>query len=172
MSEDGKLKTYSDAALQKILAIREDQITNKILGDLKPLIDFYSTEQQSRQQQSWRAMAQDELKNARTFPHFEENEELIAKKLSEMDSSVRERIGPVAAMYVAYNHVMKEKVLPGYDQRAEQKVLGDFQRKANAERGAVVPTDQTSAGGSKPVLRNQQDLAKHLKHLYDTANTT
>lgn len=166
-SPDGKVKAYSETAHLKSLEVMEKKILSQFKKEMQPLIEFHSSEMTARQQADFDAKAAKigdaALKRAMNMPHFKENQKAIAEKLAAVDPEVLSEIGPVAAMFEAYNMVLQEKVFPNIETAAEKKVREDYAKKANAG-GSVHPT---GGGGNvrKPELNNATQLAAHMEKL-------
>lgn len=169
ISPDGKLKTYSIDAHRKALDVHGRKIQKQLMGELRPVMDFVEKEKSTRSTAEANAAVQtlvgQTLTEARKLPHFtKENEPLIVEKMKAIAPEVRRAIGPVAAMYMAYNQMMAEKVFPGIDAAAEAKVRDSYAKKANASNGSTHPV--STGGDGKPVkLENQQDLARHMERM-------
>lgn len=171
ISEDGKHRAYSAALQKQIWDIREKRLKREFKGELSPLQQSEAGRQQFAQRaaimRNAQAVAKDALTEIRKQPHFtKENEPAIAAKLNAIDPQVRQTVGSVAALYMAYNQFLAEKVFPTIASTTEQDVITDMQRKAAASAGGVRPA---SNGGAKPkVLRNERDLAEHLQNIVST----
>lgn len=169
ISPDGKLKTYSIDAHRKALDIHGRKIQKQLMGELRPVMDFVENEKSTRSTAEAQAAVQtlvgQTLTEARKLPHFtKENEPLIVEKMKAIAPEVKRAIGPVAALYMAYNQMMAEKVFPGIDAAAEAKVRDSYAKKANASNGSTHPV--STGGDGKPVkLDNQQDLARHMERM-------
>jgi hypothetical protein len=169
VSPDGKLKTYSDATLQQMFEIRDRQVEARVMAKLKPVMEFHQTEQdrqaQAEKSQQVKSLVERTLSEARKLPHFtKENEPRILELLQDVDPETRQAIGPIAAMYLAYNQFLAESVFPGIDAAAEAKVRASNTRKAAASNGQVHPTDH--GGDGKPqTLDNPTQLARHMERL-------
>lgn len=171
-TEDGRVKAYSETAVQKLLANLEKRLTRQF----KPALTFAEQSQKQAQDQEriakiteeGRQLASEAIEHLKTQPHFEEHKLEIAKALQSMNPDFRRRVGTVAALYMSYNKVLAEKVFPGIQTSAETKVKEDFARKANTSRGQAHPTN-VGGDGQKPALRNQNDLARHLQRLHEAA---
>lgn len=166
-SEDGK-GAYSDEQVQAIVANAVQAVKAELMGEMTPIREHFQTEQQrSKQAEAGRRageMSKRALTQARTFPHFKENEQAILEKLVAIDPALREEIGPVAAMHLAYNQVLAEVVFPNYEAAADKRIRDEYARKAGASRGQV--DGSASAGeGTKPVLNNVDQLARHMERM-------
>lgn len=170
VSPDGKLKTYSDSTLGKILDIHARQIEKRLMGTVKPLLDDRTAAEQRTALEGRRAqtaqLVKTTLAEARKLPHFtKENEPKIIEKMRAMDPKVKRMIGPVASMYVAYNQFLAESVFPGIETAADKKVTEDNLRKARASSGSAHPVDQGSGVVKAPKLDNVNDLARHMEQM-------
>lgn len=165
----GKLKTYSVDAHRKALDVHGRRIQKQLMGELRPVLDFVEGEKTTRSTAEARAavntLVGQTLTEARKLPHFtKENEPFIVEKLKAIPVEVKRAIGPVAAMYMAYNQVLAEKVFPGIDAAADKRARDSYAKKANASNGSVHPVSQ--GGDAKPPkLENQQDLAAHMTRM-------
>ena len=112
-----------------------------------------------------KATAQQALSVASKLPHFEEYKADIAKELEQVDPRVRRQVGSVAALYMAYNKVLAEKVFPTIGRDAESKVREGFKRSAAASNGQVKPGAGVD-GKPKPLKDGDVDgLAAHMARL-------
>lgn len=166
-SEDGKT-AYSASQVTALLKREIERARDEMREEMRPLASHYATERQAREQlarvESARGVAQKALAQARDMPHFKEHEPAILSKLSEMDPNVRKEFGPVAAMMMAYNEVLKENVFPTIATKAAQQVRDENARKAATSRGQVSPTGSES-GGKVPELNGPDALARHMERL-------
>lgn len=171
ISEDGKHRAYSAALQKQIWDIREKRLMRQFNGALSPLQQSEAGRQQQAQLEAItrnaQAVAKDALAEIRKQPHFtKENEPAIAAKLNAIDPKIRQTVGSVAALYMAYNQFLAEKVFPTIASTTEQDVITDMQRKAAASAGGVRPATN---GGAKPkALKTERDLAEHFQHLVST----
>lgn len=169
VSQDGRHQAYSAASVKRMLEITRQQIIREIRGEIQPLSEFQTGLRTERQSAEIVARAQQEgqtaLNRMRMYPRFKENEKAIGAKMAEMGQADPALIqNPIALMMLAYNAVLEEKVFPGYGMSAEQRVREENARKAAASAGSVHPS---GGGGApqKPVLRNADDLARHMERL-------
>ena len=171
-SDDGKKKAYSHEAMRKIIANVERRITRSLEGRFGPALEFANegraAQAVSAQVAEGRSIATQALTEARKLPHFKDNEPAISEKLAAMDPTYRRRVGSVAALYMAYNAVLSEKVLPTLKITAEQDAISGFQKSAHASSGQVQPG--TGVTG-KPVLKEGDidGLARHMAKLAGAA---
>jgi hypothetical protein len=173
-TQDGKVKAYSSDAMQKVLAVQEKKLLREFQKTMAPLMEHHERELTTRQQAEMDARiakaSSTALKQAETFPHFTEHKALIGEKLKSFSpEEVEEMGGPIAAMLVAYNRVLQEKVFPKSETDAEKRVREEFQRKANAASGSVHP-GATAGNATAPKLENVNDLSKHLERLAAAAS--
>lgn len=174
VSQDGRTKAFSDAAVLKIVEIAEKRIQQQLEGKIGPLVEFYGNEMSAREAQQRdeqaKAISNAAIKRISSFPHFEALKGDIGKRLVEMhkDGTVRE-VGPISAMFLAYNQLVQERG-PSLQNTAETKVRESMERKAAASAGSVVP-----GGGAgevkKPTLNTPSDLARHMERLAATMTT-
>lgn len=171
VSADGA-KAYSDTDVQKILDIRDRQVEARVMARMKPAMDFYGTEKSEREKAQIRADVAETvtlaMTEARKLPQFKENEPLVEEKLAAMDPALKKRVGPIAAMHMAFQQVLAEKILPGYDTAAAERVRAENAKKAATSAGQVHPTEQ-GGEGKKPELKNQTDLARHMEKMAEAA---
>lgn len=168
VSKDGQLKTYRDATIQKMLDIHGRRVTAQIMGQLNPYLQHIQQDREARQVEADRAARHETiasaLHEARQLPHFtRENEPAILAALQAIPQERRQALGPVAALHVAYSQFLRDKVLPGVESKAAEKVRDDFMRKANAG-GSIHPG---SGGGTPtaPKLKTEEDLARHMERM-------
>lgn len=165
-SSDGA-KAYSAERLTQILDIFERRLMTKFQGELRPLMEFQETELGTREYQQTvgkaRNLAGQTLTHARTLPHFKEHEAEIVAELQAMDPATKNAVGPIAAMYMAFEKVKQEKVYPTISSQAEERVRAENAKKAAA--GGIHPAGGDGKPAEKPVLRGPNDLAAHLARL-------
>lgn len=179
VSKDGTLKTYSEGTLQKALEVHGRKLTAQLMKEFRPFMQFAQTEQGRRQkEQADYAHAESvnsHLTEMRKEPHFtKENEPGILAVLQRLTPEQKLAFGhspterATRALDWAYRTFLRETVFPGIDAAAEKRVRESFNRKANASDGTIVPSGQSS-DGSKPALRNQDDLARHMERMVAAA---
>lgn len=165
-------KAHSDANLSKILDIFERRLMEKFQGELRPLMEFRDGEMETRTQTQTVARAKElagqALTDARQRPHFKENEPAIVEILTKMDPAIKKSVGPIAAMYMAYNQMLAEKVFPTIETTAAEKVRAENLKKAHAS--GIHPAGGDGKPAEKPVLRNATDLAAHMARLETSAD--
>lgn len=166
-ADDGRT-AYSAQQMTKWWGVKEKQLVNRLMGELKPIIEDHKRQQAQRQTEGivaeGRKTIKGALEHARTLPHFKENEEAISKKMDAINPEVLNRVGIVAAMYMAYNAVLSETVLPNIESTVEKRLRETQQKQAHAAAGSVRPsTSQPSVTTAKPTNVNQ--LARHMEKL-------
>lgn len=173
-SEDG-LEAYSSDQLAGIIEGVISHVEQKMTGSLKPLLDERTTAQQTEARNrivsEARQTASVTLTEARKLPHFQMKDHAgqmvdhpkILANLQAIPVETRKAIGPVAALYQAYNKFLSEDVFPTLGQRSEQQVRDDNRRKAAASQGAH-PAGQQVAG-KKPELKGVSDLARRMEEM-------
>lgn len=166
-ADDGRT-AYSAQQMTKWWGVKEKQLVNRLMGELKPIIEDHKRQQAQRQTEGivaeGRKTIKGALEHARTLPHFKENEEAISKKMDAINPEVLNRVGIVAAMYMAYNAVLSETVLPNIESTVEKRLRETQQKQAHAAAGSVRPsTSQPSVTPAKPTNVNQ--LARHMEKL-------
>jgi hypothetical protein len=167
VSKDGRVKSYSSDAVAKIAM----DIRNQVLREVKKELQPFQQEREAKAHQEklneyiegGRKLIQQSIVHARTLPHFKEHEEAISKKLGEVPAEVRQQVGLVGAMYMAYSAVLAE-LLNKVPASAEAKVLDDLKRKAHAGNGAITPGGPSPAE-SKKRPQNAGELARHMEKL-------
>lgn len=171
VSQDGKLKTYSNDAIVKMLDAYGRKIRKEILGEVKPALDFTESEKANRVKADRMSQAKSSaarvLTEARKLPHFtKENEPKIQERVRTMDPQLRRELGPVGAIYHAYNTFVAEEISPSQQQTAEAKVREGFEKKAATSRGSAHPTDAGSEAGKPQIRSGDVDgLAKYMERL-------
>jgi len=168
VSQDGKIRTYSEAAHRKIMANLEKRLTSRFSKEFRPAVEFTNEYRnrdavQARIRQA-QEIGRNALTEARKLPHFTENEEHISTKLASMDPNYRRQVGSIAALHMAYNAVLAEKVLPTLRQNTEKEVLAGFKKSANASAGGIDPGSGT--GGKPPIKDGDVNaLARRMEEL-------
>lgn len=161
------VKAYSDVTLKKTLDIFEKRLMRKFQGELRPLVEFrdgeLSTRERNELTNNAKSLAGRALTQARALPHFKENEAHVVAKLQAMDPALRKEVGPIAAMYMAFEAVKAEKVYPTMDVEAEKRVRADFDKKAAA--GGIHPVGGDGKVKETPVIKGQSGLAAHMERL-------
>ncbi len=169
VSQDGKEKAYTAGQLKQIRELDAKRLRASILAEFAPMMDFFKSEQGTRQENAVRAeadqVAQAALADARKLPHFtKENEPEIAALFAAIPPETKQRYGSVAALMLAYNQFLAQKVFPTIETDAARKVRDANDRKAATSAGHAHPTSQ--GGSGKPVaLKNVTDLARHMERL-------
>jgi hypothetical protein len=175
VSEDGKLKTYSDRQIHEIA----NSIRQQVMQELDPLIKFQQQTTTEREgaaiRQASRQQAQSVLETAKTLPHFMLQDAqgktvynpAILANLKAIPPETVEQVGAVGALYMAYNKYLSEAVFPNIQATAQQEVRDSFAKKAATSRGSAHPTDQ--GGEAKvPELKGPEQLARHMERLAAT----
>lgn len=166
ISSDG-VKVHSDANVQKILEVFERKLMTKFQGELRPLLDFHDGELKTREKatavNNAKQLAGQALTSARALPHFKEHEAAIVETLTKMDPAIRKAVGPIAAMYMAFEQVKTEKVYPTLEAEAEKKVRADYDKKAAAS--GIHPVGGDGKVKETPVLKGASALAAHMERL-------
>jgi hypothetical protein len=167
VTTDGKKRGYSADAMRKIIANEVRRAVADVRKEYAPALEYAKEGRQQQEVESIKADARkvgsEVMQTARTYPHFQENEDAIAEKLAAMNPQVRKRMGAIAALHFAYVQVLQEKVFPTLSATAEQNVLDDLKRKAAATDGSVSPNGASS--GVRPSPKNPQELSAHLRRL-------
>ena len=167
-SEDRTQRAYSEKSMRKIITDLRADIVREVRGEYQPAIEFATAGRSAQEDAEVRAQAAETARqaitHALTLPHFRENQQLISEELAKIDPTIRHQVGSVAAMYMAYNKVLAERVLPVLGQQRESQTIADLQRSATA--GSTVVGTQ-AAPRPKPSLRdgNLDDLARHMEQL-------
>lgn len=177
VAEDGR-KAYSDKMFMKALDIHARRVEERILGKLRPDLEYISKEKTTQAEATERAQRTETANNflegeRGRLAHFtKENEPLILERMQQMDPSRRRQLGPFGSFYAAYNELLSERVFPSIESTAaataETKVRESFAKKAATSRGSTHPTDQGGEGKSAK-LDNVNDLAKHMERMAQTA---
>lgn len=166
ISGDG-VKAHSDENLHKILGIFKKQLMTQFQGELRPLVEFrdgeLSTRQMAEHANNAKSLAGRALASARALPHFKENEAAVVEKLQAMDPALRKEVGPIAAMYMAFESVKAEKVYPTLQSEAEKRVRADYDKKAAAS--GIHPVGGDGKVKETPVIKGQTGLAAHMERL-------
>jgi hypothetical protein len=170
-SEDGKL-AYSHEASLAIARNAAERMRRELRQEFAPALQYAQTgtEREAVQQikAEANATAAEVLGAARQLPHFKEHEVEISRVLSTIDPAVRRKVGSVAALYMAYNKVLAEHVLPTLSATTERQTIADLQRSAHAGASGLA----AAPAAPKPaVVRdgNVDDLAKLLERKHAEA---
>lgn len=175
-SPDKRFKTYSDSTLQKMLDIHGRRIQKKLMGEMRPVLDWVGQEQGNRTEAEASAHIQkitgSVLAEARKSPHFKDNEPAILERMRAMPQELKQAIGPVGTMMLAFQQLQSEMVFPNIEaeaeKRAEAKLKATWQKKAASSSGTAHPTDQ-GGEGKTPQLKNVDDLAAHMERMANAA---
>lgn len=177
VSADGKLKTYRAETLHKAFDVHGNRVIAQVMQKIQPYLDFINTEQGRRQvaeQEGQQVqMISTALADARKLRHFTKaNEGAILESLRAIPQEQRDALGPVAALHMAYNNFVESHVFPTIDSDAEARVRANFQKKVHATTGTVSPSSSDQTGEPKrPVLRNSDQLARHMEWLAQQAES-
>lgn len=166
-SADGKVKAFSGDAVLKALEVQEKKLIHQFQKEMRPLIEFHSSEMTRQQQTEFTAQVKRTsdaaLKRAEALPHFKDHKAAIADKLAAVAPEVLAEIGPIGALFEAYHAVLAEKVYPTIESDAEKRVRENYGKKA-AGGGGIPPNG--GGGDAKPVVLDGPDaLAKHMERL-------
>jgi hypothetical protein len=169
VSQDGAKRAYSADTVRALLANAEQRLTRRLTGEMRPALEYAERGAQGERMAALRAEAQttarDALTAARMLPHFKENEPAISKVLASIDPRIRQRVGSVAALYMAYNKVLADTVLPNLSTVTRDATVAEMTRSAAAGASTV---GTHAAAGTKPVLRDGDvdGLARHMERLH------
>lgn len=172
----GKLKTYTDATLNKIWEIREKRLEKRLLAEMRPALEFAQTEHGRREQaeadRQRGQLVSTTMAGIRANQHFPKGadgkrdaagEAQILEYMRAIPAETRKAVGPVAALYMAFETYKEKHVYPNIQATAAETIRLENAKKAAASGGAH-PVDQ-GGEGKKPELRNQNDLAAHMERL-------
>lgn len=170
-SEDGKY-AYSHEANLQIARNAAERMRRELRKEFEPALRYAQTGTQREQQEAIRTeatqTATEVLSVARQLPHFKEHEAEIGQLLATIDPNVRRKVGSVAALYMAYNKLLADKVLPTLSGSVERKTIADLQRSATAGAtgvsGAPAPAKPATVRDG-----NVDDLAKLLERKHAEA---
>lgn len=172
VSKDGRLKTYTDSTLAKVLDIHGKRVTKQVMEQLAPYLQFVESESENRefltQQEQRREALREAIAEVREMPHF--NEDGVMKVLKEIPAEERRQLGQIKTLKKAYNTYVKTVVLPGLDAAAEKRIREANEKKVAASDGTIHPSS-SSGSGKKPELKTVSDLARHMEAL-EAATTT
>lgn len=169
ISEDGKTKAYSEGAVKKLM----QNLTSRLRAEMKPALTFaQKAEQEAQTRETVRGIVQESRQVASQAwetiskaPHFEENRAAISEAFAAIDPAFRRQVGSVAALYMAYNKVLAEQVLPNNEKKVGDKNLKDLQRSAVASAGNVRPGSK-QAPKAKIKDGDVDALAAHMERMY------
>lgn len=168
VSQDGRVRAFSNNAVKKLMANLEKRLTSRFSKEYKPALEYTQNAQANERLQARLAEARQigtqALEHLRTRPHFKENEKLISEKLATMNPTYRRKVGSVAALHMAYDAVMQEQVLPMLEKNVEERVLAGYRKSANASSGSIDPATGT---GAKPAIKDGDldALARRMEEL-------
>lgn len=166
MVDGEKVYSYSAGQLKKWHEWNNRQTQAMIEERLNPMQRWVSqAERTTRDNQimaSSRSTAAEVLGEMRTYPHFKEGEAKIAERLASIPKAVRQKVGAIAALHMAYAAYLKHDVMPNRDAEVRKQVEADARRKAAASTGSVAPGGGQQTGtGKRPM--NQKELADKLR---------
>ena len=174
-SEDGKL-AYSDEANRQIAANAAERVRRELRKEFGPALDYTRTAEENARQTALQATirvqgeqtATKAMAAARQLPHFTAHEKEIGEVYAAIPIELRREVGSVAALYMAYNKVLADTVLPTLGATTERQVIADLHRSATAGASGVTIVPPAQA---KPVIRegNVDDLARHLERKHAEA---
>ena len=147
MNEQGQIvsRTYSADLVKQMLAHEIDK-------RIQPLKQDYDTRQETAKQAKER-----EEQQAQAYSIADADVAYVTKRpfFKEHKAEILEtfKANPTMSLREAADYVLDTKVLPGYGQKAEAKVLSDLQQKANAQ--TVNPG--TPSGSGKPKFKTFSD---------------
>lgn len=171
-AEDGTAAYAADQMPAIIDAITK-RITAQFEGRIKPLVDDRERNQRTalatEQRESARQTVEGALAKARQLPHFtKENEPHILGLLKAIPQAERLQMGPIGAMYHAYNQFLAQKVFPSVDTAAEERVRASYAKKAATSVGSGHPVDQ-GGNGKSTEIKGVDGLARHMERLAQQA---
>ncbi len=160
-------RAYSDKRLAEREKWFEANLMRKLQGMLGPYLEWTNSARSAQEVEQVRAESRQTavsiIDEARVnLPHFKENEKEIQTALAAIPKERKMQIGAVAALYEAYNRVLKEKVLPTLSHTAEQKAIEDQRRRAAAGSDNIAPTaTATTVTNQRP--RTKDQLAERMR---------
>lgn len=140
MNDQGQVvsRTYSADLVKQLIAHEVGKATQPFQQDL----DTRKTQAQKAEEKAKaEAQADEDIQYVKALPLFEEHKADILGVF---------QANPRMTFRQAYDEVLKTKILPGYGQKAEAKVLSDLQQKAHAQ--TVNPG--TPSGSAKPKFKD------------------
>lgn len=178
-AEDGTL-AYAADQIPQILEV----FKRSIQSEYKPLLEDRENNQRTQREQAVVADVRETvtaaLTEARKLPHFTQtgadgkvtDNPIILDNLRAIPAETRQRIGPIAAMYQAYQQFLVEHIYPSIDTAAEKRVRDSYSRKAATSQGNGHPTDQGGDGKKTTIRPGDVDgLARHMERLAETMTT-
>lgn len=163
-SPDGKAQFYSGATVKKLLSNLEKRLLQQVDPAMQLVQNQRKAEERAtimREAQTTASEAMDVLKQD---PRFEANKAALHEALSKVDPRVRARIGSIATLFMCWNKVVADKVIPNAEAAGEKRLQEDLTRQAAAAVGSVVPGGTPSV--RKPVKDGDVDaLAKRMGEL-------
>lgn len=151
----GKEQFYSGKTVKQLLQNMEKRLTRQF----QPALTAAEKQAQNDRMQAERESVQREATSTATEvmsilkqdPRFEANKAELASALKAVDPTVRKRIGTIATLFMCWNKVIAEKVLPNAERNAEKRLSDDLTRQAAVSVGSVVP------GGGAPARKQVKD---------------
>lgn len=159
-------EVYSASQLREWQKWNGRQQTEARREEIAPLSEFVRNQQRAEEQRQIREQSRTEagslIEDMRAYPHFtKENEPKIAERFANMDPALKKRLGSAGALQRAYNDFLRDEVFPRIDSDAEQRVRGDFTRRASVT--SVRPGGGHNTGVRKPT--NVAELSAHIKRM-------
>lgn len=167
VSQDGRMRAFSDKALLKALQIQEQKLRKEFGQMVQPLQAAHQEAQQAAQREQFvqqgRESVRTALQHLASFPHWKDNEAAISKEMQEIPRETVEKFGVVTAMYMAHSQWLT-KHLPQMIQDAITKDRESLKKVAAAGSGQVVPSGSPAQGSTKSPS-NVSELAAHMAKL-------
>lgn len=154
-SPDGKAQFYSHDQVAVLLANMEKRLTKTF----QPALTAAQTQQQREAQAEEMREVQAQATTTATEvmgilkqdPRFETHKDALRDKLSKVDPNVRKKIGAIATLFMCWNAVVAEKVIPNMASDAEKRLKTENDKQAAASVGNIVP------GGGQQVRKPVRD---------------
>lgn len=167
-SPDRSQSAYSAKAVANIIESLREDLTRQFRASTFPMRtrmeNFDERDRADSEARNRRAEVTRVAEQARSLPHFKDNEEAINNVIRQMDPIEKRRLqrrgGPMAVVTRAYNHVMETVVIPNLT-----KGNGTTQRQGN---GQSINNGQVVGGGTNTQpseIRGVDGLMKHMQHL-------
>lgn len=166
-----RIEMYSAKRQKEWREWNNKQQTQQFEQRLSPLQSWHQNAQRDEQRrqiiEGARTTTTEVLTEMRQMPHFagKDNEAKIADYLGKIPQAVKQKVGAIAALHMAYNTYLKNDVFPSIDAKAEARIRADFNKRAAAGNGSVKPGSSQQGSTGKPALNNQRDLAAHMEAL-------
>lgn len=171
----GKEQFYSGKTVKQLLSNME----KRLLKQVQPALTAAERQAANERMQAERQQVQEQATSTanevmsilKQDPRFEANKAELASALKAVDPGVRKKLGSIATLFMCWNKVIAEKVMPTASRDAEQRLSADLQRQAAAGVGNVVP-----GGGGAPTRKAVKDgdvdgLARRIGEIADTMTT-